>query len=51
MVGIGSKNLTPKTISMEDAYGILFVLERFVPTIEWKDSETDEYDKHRMGYS
>ena len=36
---------------MEDADGRLSVSERFVPTIEWKGKEVDEYDKRRMGYS
>lgn len=36
---------------MEDADGRLSVSERSIPTIEWKDKEADEYDRHRMGYS
>ena len=36
---------------MEDADGRLYVLEIFIPTIERKDKEADEYDKHKMGYS
>ena len=36
---------------MEDADGRLSVSERSVPTIERKDKEADEYDRHRMGYS
>ena len=36
---------------MEDADGILSVLEVSIPTIERKDKESNEYDRHRMGYS
>jgi len=35
---------------VEDADGRLSVSERSVPTIEWKDKEADEYDRHKMGY-
>ena len=36
---------------MEDVDGRLSVSKRYVPTIEQKDKEVDEYDTHRMGYS
>ena len=36
---------------MEDVDGRLFVPEKSIPTIERKDKEADEYDRHRMGYS
>ena len=36
---------------MEDVDGILSVSERSVTTIERKDKEVNEYDRHRMGYS
>ena len=36
---------------MEDADGRLSISEIFVPTIEQKDKEADEYDGHKMGYS
>ena len=41
----------PKVPSVEDADGRLSVSERFVPTIERKGKEADEYDKNKMGYS
>ena len=40
-----------KLQTVEDANGRLSVSEIFVPTIERKDKEADEYEKHRMGYS
>jgi len=36
---------------MEDANGRLSILEIFVPTIEQKDKESNDYDIHKMGYS
>ena len=33
---------------MEDADGRLSVLEISVPTIEQKNKEADDYDRHRM---
>lgn len=36
---------------MEDLDGILYVLEIFVPTIEQKYKEANEYDRHKMAYS
>ena len=36
---------------MEDADRRLYVLERSLPTIEWKGKEADEHDRHRMEYS
>ena len=36
---------------MEYADGRLLVSAIFVPTIEQKDKEVDEYDRHIMGYS
>ena len=40
-----------KQPAMEDENGRLYVSERYVPTIDQKDKETDKYDRHRMGYS
>ena len=36
---------------MEDVDGIFFISEIYVPTIEKKGKEANEYHKHRMGYS
>ena len=36
---------------MEDADGRLSILERSIPTIERKDKEFDEHDRHRIEYS
>ena len=36
---------------MEDVDGRLFVPKIFVPTIEQKGQEVDDYDRHIMGYS
>ena len=35
---------------MEDADGILSISKGSIPTIERKDKEADEYDRHKMGY-
>ena len=51
MVSLGLRNLTPKLLVVEDADGRLSISEKSVPTIEWKDKEADEYERHRMGYS
>ena len=36
---------------LEDVDGRLSVLERFVPTIERKKKEADDYDRRRIGDS
>jgi len=36
---------------VEDADGRLFVSERFLPTIVWKNKEVGDYDGHRMADS
>lgn len=36
---------------MEDVDGRLYVSERSIPMIGWKDKETDKYDRHIMGAS
>lgn len=33
---------------MEDAYGTLSISKIFLPAIEWKGKEDDEYDRHKM---
>ena len=47
MESLGSRNLMAKTT----IYGRLSLSEIFVPTIERKIKEADEYGRSRMGYS
>ena len=51
MVSLGSRNLTAKIPTVEDADGRLSVSERSVPTIEQKNKEAGGHDRHGMEHS